>query len=135
MTPAFIINAFQKLGHHPISATLKKKGKNEEKEVCIIQFANDDAAKQAVFKLNGKSIPGSGFVSSLSIFSPYAFNFFTSLISQASMKFKLSQCMGNRTSDHNVWVGDLTMDVDDYHFFKFFAQHYKTLTSAKGRSS
>ena len=64
MTPAFIINAFQKLGHHPISAVIQKKRKNDEKEICIIQFANDDAAKQAVFKLNGKPIPGTGAVSS-----------------------------------------------------------------------
>lgn len=63
MTPAFIINAFQKLGHHPISAVITKKRKGDDKEICIIQFANDDAAKQAVFKLNGKPIPTSGYVS------------------------------------------------------------------------
>lgn len=62
MTPAFIINAFQKLGHHPISAVITKKRKGDDKDICIIQFANEDAAKQAVFKLNGKPIPSGGYV-------------------------------------------------------------------------
>lgn len=61
MTPAFLINAFQKLGHHPISATITKKRKGDDKDVCIVQFANEDAAKQAVFKLNGKLVPSTGY--------------------------------------------------------------------------
>lgn len=63
MTTTFIINAFQKLGHHPVNAIITKKRRGDDKEICIIQFANEDAAKQAVLKLNGKPIPSNSFVS------------------------------------------------------------------------
>lgn len=59
MTPIVVVNAFQKLGHHPVSATISKKRKSDDKEQCIVQFANEEAAKQAVIKLNGKQIPSS----------------------------------------------------------------------------
>ena len=142
MTPQFILSAFQKLGYHPISATITKKRKGDDKDVAIVQFANEDSAKQAVFKLNGKAIPTSGYavmsehlsaiLIHLSIWS--RLSCIVIRWQQSTAKFKLSQCIGNRVAEYNVWVGDLTADVDDYHFFKFFSNHYKSLCNAKGET-
>lgn len=54
------MNVMQKLGHHPIRATINKDKKVSDKTVCIIQFANVDVAKEAVEQLNGKSVSMSG---------------------------------------------------------------------------
>ena len=34
--------------------------------------------------------------------------------------------------DHSLWVGDLTPEVDDFIFYKFFAARFQTVKSAKG---
>lgn len=59
------MNVMQKLGHHPIRATISKDKRSADKAVCTVQFANVDAAREAVSQLNGKSvsISGSGSVS------------------------------------------------------------------------
>jgi hypothetical protein len=35
--------------------------------------------------------------------------------------------------DHSIWVGDLTPEVDDLQFYKFFAARFQTVKSAKGK--
>ena len=34
--------------------------------------------------------------------------------------------------DCSIWVGDLTPDVDDLQLFKFFADRFNTVRTAKG---
>ncbi len=34
--------------------------------------------------------------------------------------------------DHSIWVGDLTPEVDDLQFYKFFSARFQTVKSAKG---
>jgi hypothetical protein len=34
--------------------------------------------------------------------------------------------------DHSIWVGDLTPEVDDLMFYKFFSARFQSVKSAKG---
>jgi hypothetical protein len=35
--------------------------------------------------------------------------------------------------DHSIWVGDLTPEVDDFQFYKFFSARFQSVKSAKGK--
>lgn len=35
--------------------------------------------------------------------------------------------------DHSIWVGDLTPEVDDYEFYRFFSARFQSVKSAKGK--
>ncbi len=34
--------------------------------------------------------------------------------------------------DYSIWVGDLTPDVDDLSFYKFFSARFQSVKAAKG---
>lgn len=50
--------AMRKYGHKPIKGAMKV---SKARNTCLIQFADSDAAAEAVSHLNGKSISFSGY--------------------------------------------------------------------------
>lgn len=82
----------------------------------FINFPSDSMALTAMHKLNGKMIPNS----------------------DPPTRFKLNH-NSNRVlpgeKNYSVWVGDLSPEVDDLEFFKFFSARFQSIISAKGLSS
>lgn len=118
MTENFILNAFRKMGEDPISVKLmRNKYTGEAAGYCFVSFKADEAAMDAMHKLNGKPIPGTNPV----------------------VRFRLNNAsnstsrgaMGDR--EFSVWVGDLTSDVDDYNLYRVFSAKYSSIKTAKGK--
>ena len=52
------------------------------------------------------------------------------------MRFKLNHQSTRLTPgepDLSIWVGDLTPEVDDLELYKFFAERFDTVRTAKGK--
>ncbi|XP_058816369.1 tRNA selenocysteine 1-associated protein 1-like, partial [Topomyia yanbarensis] len=59
MTESFILAAFRKLGEDPQTVKLmRNKYTGEPAGYCFVSFKTDEAAIDAMHKLNGKPIPG-----------------------------------------------------------------------------
>uniref|UniRef100_T1GQC1 tRNA selenocysteine-associated protein 1 n=1 Tax=Megaselia scalaris TaxID=36166 RepID=T1GQC1_MEGSC len=115
MTEMFIMEAFRKMGEKPLTVRImKNKYSGENAGYCFVNFLTDDAALDAMHKLNGKPIPGT---------SPVA----RFRLNSASNSYKAA---GNER-EFSVWVGDLSSDVDDYSLYKVFSSKYTSIKTAK----
>ncbi|XP_039277973.1 tRNA selenocysteine 1-associated protein 1 [Nilaparvata lugens] len=111
MTETFIVTAFLKMGHRPVLVKLGKRKKiTEPPGYCFVHFASEEEAKKVLKELNGKLIPNS---------VPPA-KFFLSTVG-----------VKNLLPSYNVWLYDLSPDVDDNILQKTFSSRYKTVTQAK----
>lgn len=115
MTENFILNAFRKMGEDPISVKLmRNKYSGEAAGYCFVSFKADEAAMDAMHKLNGKPIPGTNPV----------------------VRFRLNNASNSVRAggdrEFSVWVGDLTSDVDDYNLYRVFSAKYTSIKTAKG---
>ena len=64
MNETFVKTAFQKLGEEPQSVKImRNKFSGEPAGYCFVHFITDEAALNAMHKLNGKIIPNSNPVS------------------------------------------------------------------------
>ncbi|XP_063700787.1 tRNA selenocysteine 1-associated protein 1 [Culicoides brevitarsis] len=114
MTENFILNAFRKMGEDPISVKLmRNKYSGEAAGYCFVSFKADEAAMDAMHKLNGKPIPGTNPV----------------------VRFRLNNASNSVRAggdrEFSVWVGDLTSDVDDYNLYRVFSAKYTSIKTAK----
>ena len=107
MTEHEIMNFFHKYNIKPQSIKLMKdKATNENKNYCFISFKTIKEANTALFRLNGKKIPGYSAV------------------------FRLNWASIRSPVNKSVYVGNLNPKVDDiklYNLFKKNIQQYKTL--------
>ena len=80
-----------------------------------MSFVTDDAAIDAMHKLNGKPIPGTNPI----------------------VRFRLNSATNNQNKallaerEFSVWVGDLSSDVDDYNLYRVFSAKYTSIKTAK----
>ncbi|XP_058451574.1 tRNA selenocysteine 1-associated protein 1 [Malaya genurostris] len=116
MTENFIIAAFRKLGEDPQTVKLmRNKYTGEPAGYCFVSFKTDEAAIDAMHKLNGKPIPGTNPL----------------------VRFRLNSATNNQNKalladrEFSVWVGDLSSDVDDYSLYRVFSAKYTSIKTAK----
>ncbi|XP_071443806.1 tRNA selenocysteine 1-associated protein 1 isoform X2 [Hetaerina americana] len=114
MNETFVKTAFQKLGEDPQSVKImRNKYSGEPAGYCFVHFITDEAALNAMHKLNGKVIPNSN----------------------PPVRFKLNHASttGRPPQDRefSLWVGDLSSDVDDYTLYRTFAAKYPSIRTAK----
>lgn len=87
-----------------------------------MSFPSDEAAFDAMNKLNGKPIPGTN----------------------PMVRFRLNSASQNRNGggapagaggmrerEFSLWVGDLSSEVDDYNLYRVFSEKYPSIKSAK----
>lgn len=116
MTENFILAAFRKMGEDPHTVKLmRNKYTGEAAGYCFVSFVTDDAAIDAMHKLNGKPIPGTNPI----------------------VRFRLNSATNNQSKallaerEFSVWVGDLSSDVDDYNLYRVFSAKYTSIKTAK----
>lgn len=116
MTEAFILAAFRKMGEDPSTVKLmRNKYTGDPAGYCFVSFKTDDAAIDAMHKLNGKPIPGTNPL----------------------VRFRLNSATNNQhrallaDREFSVWVGDLSSDVDDYSLYRIFSTKYTSIKTAK----
>jgi len=114
MDDAFLQTALSKMGENQLVSikVMKNKFTGEPASYGFINFNSDHHALMAMHRLNGKVIPDS----------------------TPPVRFKLNHqstrlMAGER--DCSIWVGDLTPDVDDLQLYKFFADRFNTVRTAK----
>ncbi|XP_070499297.1 tRNA selenocysteine 1-associated protein 1-like [Chironomus tepperi] len=116
MNESFILAAFRKMGEDPLTVKLmKNKFSGEAAGYCFVSFLTDEAAVNAMHKLNGKPIPGTNPI----------------------VRFKLNSATTSQNKalladrEFSVWVGDLSSDVDDYNLYRVFSSKYQSIKTAK----
>nr|XP_019548850.2 tRNA selenocysteine 1-associated protein 1-like [Aedes albopictus] len=116
MTENFILAAFRKMGEDPQTVKLmRNKYTGDPAGYCFVSFKTDDAAIDAMHKLNGKPIPGTNPL----------------------VRFRLNSATNNQSKalladrEFSVWVGDLSSDVDDYSLYRVFSAKYTSIKTAK----
>lgn len=116
MNESFILAAFRKMGEDPLTVKLmKNKFSGEAAGYCFVSFVTDEAAVNAMHKLNGKPIPGTNPI----------------------VRFKLNSATTSQNKalladrEFSVWVGDLSSDVDDYNLYRVFSAKYQSIKTAK----
>ena len=107
MTEQDIINCFLNFNIRPQSVKLiKDKKTNENKNFCFLYFKSLKEANSAIFKLNGKQIPGSKNV------------------------FRLNWASCRSSYNKSAYVGNLNPKVDDIKLFNLFKKRYPTVHHA-----
>ena len=107
MTEQLILEAFNYYDVKPTSVKLiKDKKTNTLRNYCFINFDNITEANKALSKLNGKKFPNSTYV------------------------FKLNWSNYNLEFNKNVYVGNLSPDVNDIELYNFFKKKYNSVHHA-----
>ena len=107
MTEHEIMNFFHKYNIKPQSIKLMKdKATNENKNYCFISFKTIKEANTALFRLNGKKIPGYSAV------------------------FRLNWASIRSPVNKSVYVGNLNPKVDDIKLYNLFKKKYPTVQNA-----
>lgn len=76
MTESFIMNAFHKMNEQPQTVkVMRNRYTGEPAGYCFVHFPTDEMALDAMHKLNGKVIPGSNPVSSITFSHYFIFSF------------------------------------------------------------
>lgn len=123
MSENFVLAAFRKMGEDPTSVRLmRNKYSGEPAGYAFVSFKAEEAAMDAMHKLNGKPIPGTNPV----------------------IRFRLNNATNNAgrgggggnaymgsDKEYSVWVGDISADVDDYTLYRVFSQKYHSIKTAK----
>ena len=107
MTEQDIINCFLNFNIHLQNIKLiKDKKTNENKNFCFLYFKSLKEANSAIFKLNGKKIPGTKNV------------------------FRLNWASCRSSFNKSAYVGNLNTKVDDIKLFNLFKRRYPTVHHA-----
>ncbi|XP_069127463.1 tRNA selenocysteine 1-associated protein 1-like [Argopecten irradians] len=114
MDEYFITSAFDQMGATITSMKLiKNKVTGLPAGYCFIDFSDAGQAHDAMLKLNGKIIPNSS--------PPKRFKLNTSSHGKEHLA----------VPEFSLFIGDLSMDVDDYVLYYAFAKKYRSCRSAK----
>ncbi|XP_033737158.1 tRNA selenocysteine 1-associated protein 1-like isoform X44 [Pecten maximus] len=114
MDDYFITSAFEQMGATIKSMKLiKNKVTGLPAGYCFIDFHDAEKAHDAMLKLNGKIIPNSN--------PPKRFKLNTSSHGKEHLA----------VPEFSLFIGDLSMDVDDYVLYYAFAKKYRSCRSAK----
>lgn len=107
MTELDIMKCFYQYNIRPQGIKLiKDKKTNENKNFCFINFKSIKEANGAIFKLNGKKVPGYPFV------------------------FRLNWANNRSSFNKSVYVGNLNPQVDDIKLYNLFKKKYPTVHHA-----
>jgi len=114
MDETFLRNAFDQMGesfrHVKI---MKNKYSGAFMGYCFLEFENEETALRVLHKLNGRMLPNS---------SP-------------PKRFKLNHANYGKDNAYNrefsLFVGDLSLDVDDLALYKAFGSRYPSVRAAK----
>lgn len=116
MTESFIMAAFNRLGQRPLTVkVMRNKFTGEPAGYAFVHFGTDDEAVDAMHKLNGKPIPGT-------------FPIVRFRLNTASREARANM---QHEREYSVWVGDLSVEVDDYTLYRVFAAKYSSIKTAK----
>jgi RNA recognition motif-containing protein len=94
---------------------MKNKFSGDVAGYCFVSFPTDEAAVNAMHKLNGKPIPGTNPI----------------------VRFKLNSATTSQNKalladrEFSIWAGDLSPDVDDYNLYRVFSAKYQSIKTAK----
>ena len=107
MNEEIIIDSFKENGFHPISVKMIKDRKLKKiRNYCFINFDNIIEANKALIQLNGKNLPNS------------------------NIKFKLNWANLNSRENPNVYVGNISPEVDDIELYTLFKARYPSVHHA-----
>lgn len=107
MNEEIIMKSFKEYGFHPTSIKMIKDRKlNKIRNYCFINFDNIFEANRALIQLNGKNLPHS------------------------NIKFKLNWANLNSRENPNVYVGNLSPEVDDIELYTLFKERYPSVHHA-----
>ena len=107
MTEEIIMKSFIGLGIKPLSIKMIKDRKlNISKNYCFVNFDNMIEANKAITTLNGKKLPNADF------------------------NFKLNWANQNSDGIRNLYVGNLSKDIDDIELYTLFKSRYPSVHHA-----
>ena len=107
MNEEIIMQFFKANGFHPTSVKMIKDRKvNKIRNYCFINFDNIVEANKTLIQLNGKNLPYS------------------------NIKFKLNWANLNSRENPNVYVGNLSPDIDDIELYTLFKGRYPSVHHA-----
>ena len=104
MNENIIMKLFNDAGIYPSSIKLKRdKVSNKLRNYCFINFHNIIEANETIYKLNGKKVLNSNF------------------------KFKLNWASQHSENNLNLFIGNLSPDVDGLTLYTIFKNIYKSV--------
>jgi RNA recognition motif-containing protein len=107
MNEEIIMKSFKAYGFQPKSVKMIKDRKlNKIRNYCFINFDNIIEANRTLIQLNGKNLPNS------------------------NIKFKLNWANLNSRENPNVYVGNLSPEIDDIELYTLFKERYPSVHHA-----
>ena len=107
MDESFILHCFYSYNIYPRNIKLiRDRITSETKNYCFVEFTNVDEANKCLKLLNGEFIPNTNF------------------------KFRLNWSNYFSFFNRNVYVGNLSSDVDDISLYRLFKEKYKSVHHA-----
>ena len=107
MTEEIIMKSFNEYGFNPSSIKMiKDKRLNSLRNYCFINFDSMSEANKALLQLNGKKIK------------------------DGNLKFKLNWANQNSKENPNVYVGNLSPEIDDIELYNLFKEKYPSVHHA-----
>ena len=107
MTEEIIMKSFNEYGFNPSSIKMiKDKRLNSLRNYCFINFDSMSEANKALLQLNGKKLK------------------------DGNLKFKLNWANQNSKENPNVYVGNLSPEIDDIELYNLFKGKYPSVHHA-----
>jgi len=107
MTEEIIMKSFNEYGFNPSSIKMiKDKRLNSLRNYCFINFDSMSEANKALLQLNGKKLK------------------------DGNLKFKLNWANQNSKENPNVYVGNLSPEIDDIELYNLFKEKYPSVHHA-----
>ena len=107
MTEEIIMKSFNDYGFYPSSIKMiKDKRLNLMRNYCFINFDDMSEANKALIQLNGKKLKN------------------------ANLTFKLNWANQNSKENPNVYVGNLSPEIDDIELYNLFKERYPSVHHA-----
>ena len=107
MNEEIIMKSFTECGIKPISIkTIKDRKLNLLRNYCFINFDNMVEANKALIQLNGKKLPNANF------------------------NFKLNWANQNCEGNKNLYIGNLSPEIDDIELYNLFKSKYPSVHHA-----
>lgn len=114
MDEEFIKEAFRSMGETVKGVKIiRQRHSGLPAGYCFVEFNDEEEARRAMLRLNGKIVPGS----------------------DPPTRFKLNQASFGREhlkdQEHSLFIGELSEDVDDFALYSAFHKKYNSVKAAK----